>query len=114
VSGIKLMPHVSSFPSATLAQRGGDRLFAAGVAAVMVRWTHNPCRRIANRSPSPAGDVPLRETEARRLLRKLSEEGIFVVSPHARIEMNKDNLADVDVVNVLRAGVVQPAFFRPF
>jgi hypothetical protein len=53
--------------------------------------------------------MPLRETDARRLLRRLLEEGIFVVSPHARIEMNKDNLTDVDVVNILRGGVVQPA-----
>lgn len=51
----------------------------------------------------------MRETDARRLLRRLLEDGIFVVSPHARIEMNKDNLTDVDVVNILRAGVVQPA-----
>ena len=53
--------------------------------------------------------MPLRETDARRLLRRLLEEGIFVVSPHARIEMNKDNLTNVDVVNILRAGLVQPA-----
>ena len=53
--------------------------------------------------------MPLRETDARRLLRRLLEEGIFVVSPHARIEMNKDKLTDVDVVNILRGGVVQPA-----
>jgi hypothetical protein len=53
--------------------------------------------------------MPLRETDARRLLRRLLEEGVFVVSHHARIEMNKDKLTDVDVVNVLRGGVVQPA-----
>jgi hypothetical protein len=53
--------------------------------------------------------MPLRETDARRLLRRLLEQGIFVVSPHARIEMKKDNLTDVDVVNILRGGVVQPA-----
>ena len=41
--------------------------------------------------------MPLRETDARRLLRRLLEEGIFVVSPHARVEMKKDNLTDVDV-----------------
>jgi hypothetical protein len=52
--------------------------------------------------------MPLRETDARRLLRRLLVEGVFVVSPHARIEMNKDNLTDVDVANVLRGGVVQP------
>jgi hypothetical protein len=53
--------------------------------------------------------MPLRETDARRLLRRLLAEGILVVSPHARIEMNKDNLTNVDVVNILRAGLVQPA-----
>jgi len=53
--------------------------------------------------------MPLRESDARRLLRRLLEEGIFVVSPHARVEMRKDNLTDVDVVNILRGGVVQPA-----
>ena len=53
--------------------------------------------------------MPLRETDARRLLRRLLEEGILVVSPHARVEMKKDILTDVDVVNVLRGGVVQPA-----
>ena len=52
--------------------------------------------------------MPLRETDARRLLRRLLEEGIFVVSPHARVEMSKDKLTDVDVVNVLRGGIVQP------
>ena len=52
--------------------------------------------------------MPLRETDARRLLRRLLAEGIFVVSPHARLEMKKDNLTDVDVVNILRDGVVQP------
>ena len=41
--------------------------------------------------------MPLRETDARRLLRRLLAEGIFVVSPHARLEMKKDNLTDVDV-----------------
>ena len=53
--------------------------------------------------------MPLRETDARRLLRRLLVEGIFVVSPHARDQMRKDNLTDVDVVNTLRGGVVQPA-----
>ena len=31
-----------------------------------------------------------------------------MVSPHARLEMKKDNLTDVYVVNILRVGVVQP------
>ncbi len=53
--------------------------------------------------------MPLRETDARRFLRRLLEEGIFVLSPHALIEMSKDNLTDVDVVNILRGGIVQPA-----
>jgi len=54
----------------------------------------------------------MRATDARKLIRRLLEEGKFV-SPgdktHARKEMNKDGLTDVDCVNVLRAGVVREA-----
>jgi hypothetical protein len=53
--------------------------------------------------------MPLGEIDARRLLRRLLEEGVFVVSPHARHEMAKDGLTDLDIVNVLRGGRVQPA-----
>ena len=52
--------------------------------------------------------MSLRDTDARRLLRRLLEEEIFVVS-RMPVEMKKNNLTDVNVVNVLRGGVVQPA-----
>jgi hypothetical protein len=51
--------------------------------------------------------MPLTAPEARKLIRHLLDHGTTVVSPHARIEMTKDNLTDVDVVNVLRGGVVR-------
>lgn len=56
--------------------------------------------------------MPLRATEAKKLIRRLLEEGRFV-SPgsgsHARQEMENDGLTDVDAVNVLRGGVVREA-----
>lgn len=54
--------------------------------------------------------MPLKATEARKLLRRLLDEGRFVLpgsGSHARKEMDKDGLTDVDVVNVLRAGIVR-------
>lgn len=54
--------------------------------------------------------MPLRATDARKLIRRLLDEGTFV-SPgkntHARKEMDKDGLTDVDAVNVLRGGAVR-------
>lgn len=59
--------------------------------------------------------MPLRAAEARQLIRRLLEEGCFV-SPgrgsHARREMDKDDLSDLDAVNVLRAGTVREAEFE--
>jgi hypothetical protein len=56
--------------------------------------------------------MPLKATDARKLIRRLLDEGKFV-SPgegtHARKEMDKDGLSDVDAVNVLRGGVVREA-----
>jgi hypothetical protein len=56
--------------------------------------------------------VALRATEAKKLIRRLLEEGLFV-SPgpgsHARQEMDNDGLTDVDAVNVRRGGVVREA-----
>ena len=54
--------------------------------------------------------MPLRATEARKLIRRLLDEGKFVspgASTHARKEMEKDGLTDVDAVNVLRGGAVR-------
>ncbi len=56
--------------------------------------------------------MPLRAPEARRLIRRLLDEGSFIspgAGTHARKEMEKDALTDVDAVNVLRGGVVREA-----
>ncbi len=50
--------------------------------------------------------MPLKRDEAKKLVRRLLDHGRFVVASHARIERDKDNLTDVDIVNVLRGGVV--------
>ncbi len=56
--------------------------------------------------------MPPKATDARRLIRRLLDEG-KLVSPgqgtHARREMDKDGLTDVDAANVLRGGVVREA-----
>ena len=68
---------------------------------------------------SPSGatflGMPLRATDARKLIRRLLDEGRFVppgTGTHARKEMDKDVLTDVDAVNVLRGGVVREAEFE--
>jgi hypothetical protein len=53
--------------------------------------------------------MPLRVTDAKTYIRRLLDQGIFVVSAHARREMKKDNLNDLDAINILRAGVVREA-----
>ena len=56
--------------------------------------------------------MPLRATDARKLIRPLLDEGKFVppgARSHARVEMEKDGLTDVDAVNVLRGGAVREA-----
>ena len=56
--------------------------------------------------------MPLKATDARKLIRRLLDDGRFI-SPgkgsHARKEMDKDGLTDLDAVNVLRAGIVREA-----
>ncbi len=51
--------------------------------------------------------MPLRVPDARTYIRRLLDEGVLVVSDHARREMGKDNLNDTDAINILRAGVVR-------
>jgi hypothetical protein len=51
--------------------------------------------------------MPLKATDARTYIRRLLEQGVFVVSDHARREMQKDNLGDSDAINILRGGVVR-------
>jgi hypothetical protein len=59
--------------------------------------------------------MPLKAADARKLIRRLLDEGAFV-SPgarsHARREMDKDGLTDLDAVNVLRGGTVREAEFE--
>jgi hypothetical protein len=56
--------------------------------------------------------MPLKATDARKLIRRLLDEGKFVPPGkgiHARKEMDKDGLTDVDAANVLRGGAVREA-----
>lgn len=56
--------------------------------------------------------MPLKATDARKLIRRLLDEGKFIPpgkGTHARKEMDKDGLSDLDAVNVLRGGVVREA-----
>jgi hypothetical protein len=53
--------------------------------------------------------MPLKATDARTYIRRLLEEGVFLVSDHARREMEKDDLGDADAINILRGGVVREA-----
>ena len=40
----------------------------------------------------------------KHLIRNLLDEGVVEFSNHAREEMKKDNLSELDIVNVLRGG----------
>jgi hypothetical protein len=65
---------------------------------------------MSNRPQHPGVPVePLSPLEARRLIRRILQEGSVTFSGHAQREMNKDGLTMVDVTNVLRGGVVDPA-----
>jgi hypothetical protein len=46
---------------------------------------------------------------AKKLLREIIATGVLFFSKHAKDEMAKDKLSAEDVVNVLRAGVVEPS-----
>jgi len=50
--------------------------------------------------------------KARRLLREILVSGTLTYSGHAKQELAKDKLTTQDVVNVLRAGVVEPSEFE--
>ena len=59
--------------------------------------------------------MPLKATEVRKLIRRLLDEGKFVppgARSHARKEIEKDGLTDVDAVNVWRGGTVREAEFE--
>jgi hypothetical protein len=55
---------------------------------------------------------PLHPTEARKLIREILSDGSVAFSRHALEEMANDDLTSVDVTNVLRGGVVEPAEFE--
>jgi hypothetical protein len=54
-------------------------------------------------------DEPLSPAGAEALVRAILERGTYVVSQHALEEMDRDDLATVDCINVLRAGVFEVA-----
>ena len=47
---------------------------------------------------------PLAPQDAKELIRRIMAEDSLIFTKHAYDEMRNDNLADTDVVNVLRAG----------
>jgi Domain of unknown function (DUF4258) len=49
-------------------------------------------------------DQPLLAAAARKLAREILDTGIVVFPDHALREMANDNLADIDVANVIRGG----------
>ncbi|MDZ4806462.1 MAG: DUF4258 domain-containing protein [Candidatus Eisenbacteria bacterium] len=55
---------------------------------------------------------PLKPADAERLIARILEEGAVRYSRHAFQEMANDELATLDIENILRAGVVEPAEFE--
>lgn len=54
---------------------------------------------------------PLKSDQARLHIRMILKCGITRFTRHANLEMVKDGLSQVDVVNVLRAGLVENSEF---
>ena len=54
-------------------------------------------------------DEPLREPDARALIRRIIEDGEVEFWPHAQQEMARDRLSQADCLNVLRGGWPDPA-----
>lgn len=54
-------------------------------------------------------EEPLSEVVAKQFIRRILETGDTRFASHAEQRMQERNLSSVDVVNVLRAGVVAPA-----
>lgn len=52
---------------------------------------------------------PLKTREAGRLIQEIVRDGSVTFTGHALAEMEKDDLATTDVLNMLRGGVVEPA-----
>lgn len=57
-------------------------------------------------------DEPVKPDRARRLIREILEGGQVAFSGHALDALADDELSTVDAVNVLRAGIVDPAEFE--
>ena len=55
---------------------------------------------------------PLDPPQAKRIIRQILVSGEVAFSRHALTEMKDDDLSNVDCVNVLRAGVVEPPEFE--
>jgi hypothetical protein len=55
---------------------------------------------------------PLSPPFAKQLIQQVLQSGSVSFSRHAEEEMAKDNLTMVDVTNILRGGVVDPAEFE--
>jgi hypothetical protein len=55
---------------------------------------------------------PLTPVEARRLIGAILDGGSVTFSKHALKELEKDDLATVDAVNMLRGGIVEPGEFE--
>lgn len=51
---------------------------------------------------------PMGPHDVRRLIRSILTDGVYWTSSHAQDEMRKDSLTEVDVVNVIRGGIVSP------
>jgi len=50
---------------------------------------------------------PLSPDDTKRLVRRILESGVTTFSQHAREEMAKDRLTDVEVLRVLRSGTCE-------
>ena len=57
-------------------------------------------------------EEPLDPSEAKKLARKICDHGTVEFSGHALRELKKDNLSEIDAVNVLRGGWPDPAEFE--
>lgn len=61
------------------------------------------------RFPSSLEGEPFDADRARALVREILRTGTLSFSGHAHTEMRQDDLQTTDVLNVLRAGWVEPA-----
>ena len=62
--------------------------------------------------PPDSMDEPLSAPKAKKAVQEILRSGNTAFSGHALREMKKDDLTTQDCVNVLRAGVVEPAEYE--